>query len=108
MAWRPYENLIDGELDNRMPGKVTGWIRFFRNGQEPLRVTFDLDGDFHDDIRGTKIQPCMSPIPVSPRPSTRWRANTTERASSMRRSTGSARKHSRTTSITSTCFTIWN
>jgi hypothetical protein len=22
MAWRPYENLIDGELDNRTPGKV--------------------------------------------------------------------------------------
>ena len=56
MAWRPYENLIDGELDNQTAGKVTGWMQFFRNGQEPLRVTFDLDGDFHDDIRGTKIR----------------------------------------------------
>ena len=28
MAWRPYENLIDGELNNRTPGKVTGWMRF--------------------------------------------------------------------------------
>ncbi len=56
MAWRPYENLIDGELDNRTPGKVTGWIRFFRNEQPPLRVTFDLDGDFHEDIRGTVIR----------------------------------------------------
>jgi hypothetical protein len=56
MAWRPYENLIEGELDNRTPGKVTGWMRFFRNEKKPLRVTFDLDGDFHDDIRGTKIR----------------------------------------------------
>jgi hypothetical protein len=56
MAWRPYENLIDGELDNRTPGKVTGWMRFFRNGKHPLRVTFDLAGDFHEDIRGTMIR----------------------------------------------------
>ena len=56
MAWRPYDNLIDGVLDNRTPGKVTGWMRFFRNGKLPLRVTFDLEGDFHEDIRGTKIR----------------------------------------------------
>jgi hypothetical protein len=55
MAWRPYENLIDGELSNRTPGKVTGWMRFFRKDKSPLRVTFDLDGDFHEDIRGTLI-----------------------------------------------------
>lgn len=56
MAWRPYENLIDGELDNRTPGKVTGWMRFFRRGKSPLRVTFDLAGDFHEDIRGAVIR----------------------------------------------------
>ena len=56
MAWRPYENLVDGELDNRELGKVTGWMRFFRNGKEPLRVTFDLAGDFQEDIRGAKIR----------------------------------------------------
>jgi hypothetical protein len=56
MAWRPYENLIDGELDNRTPGKVTGWMRFYRNDEEPLRVIFDLAGDFHDDIRGKVIR----------------------------------------------------
>jgi hypothetical protein len=56
MAWRPYENLIDGELSNRTPGKVTGWTRFFRNGKHPLKVTFDLEGDFHEDIRGTLIR----------------------------------------------------
>src|SRR5258708_28304531 len=45
MAWRPYENLINGELDNRIPGKVTGWIRFFRGAKRPLQVRFDLAGD---------------------------------------------------------------
>jgi hypothetical protein len=56
MAWRPYENLIDGELDNRMPGRVTGWMRFFRRGIRPLRASFNLAGDFHEDIRGKVIR----------------------------------------------------
>ena len=56
MAWRPYSNLISGELDNRIPGKVTGWMQFFRRGTTPLQVTFDLAGDFHEDIRGKLIQ----------------------------------------------------
>ena len=30
-------------------------MRFFRNRKPPLRVTFDLAGDFHEDIRGTRI-----------------------------------------------------
>ena len=56
MAWRPYENLIDGELDNRTPGKVAGWLRFFRKGKKPLKVTLDLGGDFHEDIRGSLLR----------------------------------------------------
>jgi hypothetical protein len=51
-AWRPYENLIAGELDNTQPGRVTGWLTFF--GKKEV-VTLDLKGDFHRDIRGTKI-----------------------------------------------------
>ena len=47
---------MNGELDNRMPGRVTGWMRFFRRGKRPLRVTFDLAGDFHEDIRGKAIR----------------------------------------------------
>ena len=62
MAWRPNENLIDGKLDNRTPGKVTGWMRFFRRNQRPLKVTFDLEGDFHEDIRG-KIIVLRNPQP---------------------------------------------
>ena len=53
MAWRPYENLIAGELDNTVPGKVTGWLRFLGMEEE---VKLDLNGDFHRDIRGAKIR----------------------------------------------------
>jgi hypothetical protein len=56
MAWRPYTNLIEGELDNHIPGKVTGWMRFLRRGKRPLRVSFFLAGDFHEDIRGKVIR----------------------------------------------------
>ena len=52
MAWRPTQNLIEGELDNTVPGKVTGWMRF--TGLEE-KVTLDLEGNFHRDIRGAKI-----------------------------------------------------
>jgi hypothetical protein len=52
MAWRPTRYLIAGELDNTIPGKVTGWMRFA--GMDKT-VTFDLAGDFHRDIRGAKI-----------------------------------------------------
>jgi hypothetical protein len=53
MAWRPTEELIEGELDNTQPGRVTGWMVFV-GLREP--VTFDLRGDFHRDIRGAKIR----------------------------------------------------
>jgi len=56
MAWRPYANLIDGELNNSTPGKVTGWMRFFRRGMTPLRVTLNLVGDFREDIHGRQIR----------------------------------------------------
>ena len=53
MAWRPHEQLVEGELDNTVPGKVTGWIRFV--GMKEV-VKLDLVGDFHRDIRGTKVR----------------------------------------------------
>lgn len=52
MAWRPTEYLIEGELDNTEPGKVTGWMRFAGLSR---RVTFNLTGNFHRDIRGAKV-----------------------------------------------------
>jgi hypothetical protein len=51
MAWRPNEYVIEGELDNTQPGRVTGWILFA--GLKD-KVTFDLQGDFHRDIRGAR------------------------------------------------------
>ncbi len=52
MAWRPTTHLLEGELDNSTFGKVTGWMRFAGKKE---KVTFDLKGDFHRDIRGAKI-----------------------------------------------------
>jgi hypothetical protein len=53
MAWRPHAQLIGGELDNSVLGKVTGWLRFV--GLKEV-VKLDLVGDFHRDIRGTKVR----------------------------------------------------
>jgi hypothetical protein len=63
-AWRPYDNLICGELDNTQPGKVTGWLRFVGKAED---VTLDLEGDFHRDIRGTVIR-IHNPEPAERRP----------------------------------------
>lgn len=52
MAWRPTTFLIEGMLDNTTPGKVTGWMKFAGMKE---KVTFDLEGNFHRDIRGAKI-----------------------------------------------------
>ncbi len=53
MAWRPNEQFIEGVLDNTVPGKVTGWMRFAGIKE---KVVFDLEGNFHRDIRGAKVR----------------------------------------------------
>ena len=53
MAWRVSAYLVEGELDNTQPGKITGWMRFAGLKEQ---VTCDLKGDFHRDIRGAKIR----------------------------------------------------
>ena len=53
MAWRPTKYLLEGELNNTKPGKVTGWMKFSGLAE---KVTFDLDGDFHRDIRGASLR----------------------------------------------------
>lgn len=45
--------MIEGLLDNTVPGKVTGWMLF---AGLPSKVTVDLKGDFHRDIRGASIR----------------------------------------------------
>ncbi len=52
MAWRPTNCLQEGELDNNCPNKVTGWMKFAGLKE---KVTFELEGNFHRDIRGAKI-----------------------------------------------------
>jgi hypothetical protein len=52
MAWRPSQYLIEGELDNTEPEKVTGWMEF---AGLKKKVIFNLRGTFHRDIRGAKI-----------------------------------------------------
>jgi hypothetical protein len=52
MAWRLTHCLIEGELDNTVLGKVTGWMQFAGKKE---RVQLNLEGDFHRDIRGVKI-----------------------------------------------------
>jgi hypothetical protein len=53
MAWRPNDQFIEGELDNTVPGKVTGWMRF---AGKKDKVIFNLEGNFHRDIHGAKIR----------------------------------------------------
>lgn len=53
MAWRPTKYLKEGELDNTVPGRVTGWMQFAGMRE---RMTFELEGDFHRDIRGTRVR----------------------------------------------------
>jgi len=53
MAWRPTEQLIVGELDNTVQGKVTGWMQFAGMKE---KMMFNLEGNFHKDIRGAKIR----------------------------------------------------
>jgi hypothetical protein len=65
MAWRLHANFISGRLDNRVPGKVTGWMRFYRTGQPNLKVHIELEGDFHEDIRGKVIR-LRNPKPSEP------------------------------------------
>jgi len=40
-------------LDNTAPGKVTGWMTFAGMND---KVIFDLEGNFHRDIRGAKVR----------------------------------------------------
>ena len=52
MAWRPNEYVIEGLLDNSELGKIKGHITFAGIG----KVTFNLRGNFHRDIRGAAIK----------------------------------------------------
>lgn len=52
MVWNPIRYLDFAVLCNRVPGKVRG-IMWFRGMDKP--VSLELEGDFHDDIIGTRL-----------------------------------------------------
>ena len=52
MAWRPQDYLIDGCIDCRKNGKVTGWLRFHSFG----KVTLNLNGFVYPDVQGKQIK----------------------------------------------------
>jgi hypothetical protein len=53
MAWRPNEQFVEAFLDNTVPGKVTGWMKFAGMDE---KVVFDLEENFHRDIRSAKVR----------------------------------------------------
>ncbi len=52
MAWRPHDNLIEGELDNRTPGRVSGRLQLVGLACD---VALDLAGDMTGELRGKRI-----------------------------------------------------
>lgn len=53
MAWRPTHLLIEGELDNTIRNKITGYMKFLGLDKN---IIFNLTGNFHRDIRGAIIR----------------------------------------------------
>jgi len=53
MTWRPTKYLVEGELDNSVPGIIVGWLRFA--GVDD-KVSLELEGDFMSDIRGKRLK----------------------------------------------------
>ncbi|MCC5806928.1 MAG: hypothetical protein JJU00_11430 [Opitutales bacterium] len=52
MAWRIAEQVVEGEIDNRTKGRVTGWIRLVDGGELRLELT----GNAWPDIAGSRIR----------------------------------------------------
>lgn len=53
MAWRISDNVAAGEIDNRIKGRVTGFLEL-ANGAG--RVLLDLEGNAHHDLAGSLIR----------------------------------------------------
>jgi hypothetical protein len=53
MAWRIDEELVRGEIDNRVPGRVTGCL-WLLGREEPLRL--ELIGDARRDVAGHLVR----------------------------------------------------
>lgn len=53
MAWRIDEQVIRGEIDNREPGRVVGWL-WLSGRTDPIEL--DLKGDCWRDLAGRRLQ----------------------------------------------------
>jgi hypothetical protein len=53
MAWRIDKQVIRGEIDNRTPGRVTGWL-WFLGRDEPVEL--DLEGNAGRDVAGHRLR----------------------------------------------------
>lgn len=56
MMWRPNHELINGELDNREAGLITGWLEFERPGQPRKHIPVTLSGNFLADVCGLRLR----------------------------------------------------
>lgn len=53
MAWRVSDRVLEGEIDNTIRERVTGWIRIA--GMSEL-LQLDLEGDCHPDLAGWRFR----------------------------------------------------
>ncbi len=53
MAWRPNNQLLEGELDNTKKGTITGWMRFVGMSR---KVAFVWKGDCQGALFGKRIR----------------------------------------------------
>jgi hypothetical protein len=61
MAWRPSDWVLAGELDNKILGWTTGWLKI-EGIEEPLKLK--LAGNCHPDLAGWKFKVVRTdPIP---------------------------------------------
>jgi hypothetical protein len=62
MAWRITESVVEGELDNTVKGRVTGWLRLA--GRDEL-VRLELRGNCRPDLAGWRFRIVrLEPVPV--------------------------------------------
>lgn len=52
MASRLFPAVVDGEIDARVPGRITGYLRFHG---DPERVPLDLIGNASEDLAGCRV-----------------------------------------------------
>ena len=53
MAWRIADLVLEGEIDNRVKGRVVGWLRLSDRAE---RLELDLCGDCHPDLAGWRFR----------------------------------------------------